>query len=94
MDRVVRINDDSNERDKTGYIDQSSSTHCGTTVVIDDRLQVLARFVEKKVRHLFLFRPQEAEVEKYRHTGALDHVVVVQAWAEIMAVLKAKNIIK
>ncbi|KKS11806.1 MAG: hypothetical protein UU67_C0063G0007 [Candidatus Daviesbacteria bacterium GW2011_GWB1_41_5] len=69
-------------RDKTSHIGQSSETHYGTTIVVDDRLEVLSYFVGK-VQNLFLFRPQLQEIERFRHTGALAHVRIVQTWQEI-----------
>ncbi len=70
-------------RDKTIHINQSSMTHYGTTLVVDDRLEVMSYFVGK-VSSLFLFRPQEQEVEQFRHTGAFSYVHVVQTWQEIL----------
>ena len=75
-------------RDKTPHLEQSSRTHYGTTMVVDDRLEVLSHFVEK-VPNLFLFRPQREEVEKFKHTGALSHVRVVKTWQEIEDLLSA-----
>lgn len=85
FERVCRTR---NSRDKTPHLDQSSETHYGTTVVVDDRLEVMSHFVGK-VPHLFLFRPQQQEIEQYRYTGALDHVRVVETWKEIMDTLGA-----
>lgn len=73
-------------RDKTTHMDQSSETHYGTTIVVDDRLEVLSHFVGK-VTHLFLFRPQQQEVEQWSSTGALSHVHVVESWQEIENIL-------
>jgi hypothetical protein len=73
-------------RDKTVHMDQSSTTHCGTTVVVDDRLEVMSYFVGK-VPNLFLFRPQQQEVEQWSGTGAISHVHVVQSWQEIENIL-------
>jgi len=83
FDRVLRT---VNGRDKSPYVDQSSLTHYGTTVVIDDRLEVLSHFVGR-VPHLFLFRPQVLEVARYLNTGAWPHIRVVKTWKEIMTVL-------
>ncbi|MDO8590793.1 MAG: hypothetical protein Q7R65_02330 [bacterium] len=69
-------------RDKTFCLNQTSDTYCGTTIVVDDRLEVLSHFVGK-VPHLFLFRPQLEEVDQFRSTGALAHVIMVQSWKEI-----------
>jgi hypothetical protein len=80
---------------KTHYIHQSSQTHEGTTVVIDDRLEVLSHFVGK-VPHLFLFRFQLRELVQLRQqgrldrvlkTGVMDHVHFVESWSEIMQIL-------
>ena len=83
FDRVHRT---SSGRDKTPFIEQSSQTHHGTTVMVDDRLEVLSYFVGK-VPNLFLFRPQSQEVEQFRNTGALSHVHVVTTWQEIENIL-------
>lgn len=83
LERVVRTK---SGRDKTIHMNQSSSTHYGTTVVVDDRLEVMSYFVGK-VSNLFLFRPQQQEVEQWSSTGALSHVHVVQSWKEIENIL-------
>lgn len=75
-------------KEKTRYVGQSSRTFKGTTIVIDDRLEVLSHFVGMNIPNLFLFRPQLKEVHKYAHTGALAHVKVVWSWQEIMKELK------
>jgi len=82
--RIRRIGESRFE--KTNHISQCSETHEGTTVVVDDRLEVLAHFVGR-VPHLFLFRPHAQEVEQFRHTGALVHVHVVETWQEIEVIL-------
>lgn len=69
-------------RDKTPHISQMSNTHYGTTLVIDDRSEVLLRFVGKA--RLFLFNPHAEEVEYYRFTGVMHHVTVVRTWKEIL----------
>ncbi len=79
LDRVCRTK---GGRDKTIHMEQSSATHYGTTVVVDDRLEVLGYFVGK-VLHLFLFHPQQQEVEQFDSTGTLSHVHVVESWQEI-----------
>ena len=86
LERVVRT---TGGRDKTLHLDQSSETHYGTTVVVDDRLEVMSYFVGKEVSHLFLFRPQQQEVEQFRSTGALAHVCIVQSWQEIENILNS-----
>jgi len=82
MTRIERMKGEDRAA-KTRFIDQSSETYEGTTVVIDDRLEVLSHFIGK-VPKLLLFRPQLKEVHKYAHTGALAHVKVVWEWSEIM----------
>ena len=83
FDRVRRT---SSGRDKTPFIEQSSHSHHGTTVMVDDRLEVLSYFVGN-VPNLFLFRPQSQEVEQFRNTGALAHVHVVTTWKEIEEII-------
>jgi hypothetical protein len=83
LDRVVRTRDG---RDKSSHLEQSSATHYGTTVQIDNRLEVLS-YSARKVPDLFLFQPQVAEVENYRYTGARALVRVVWTWDEIINVL-------
>lgn len=85
---LERVDRTKGGRDKTLHTDQSSSTHYGTTVVVDDRLEVLSHFVGK-VSHLFLFRPQQQEVEQWNGGGILSHVHVVQTWQEIEDALNA-----
>jgi hypothetical protein len=83
---LERVDRTKGGRDKTLHMDQSSETHYGTTVVVDDRLEVLSYFVGK-VAHLFLFHPQRQEVEQWSGTGALPHVLVVETWQEIEDIL-------
>lgn len=83
---LSRVDRTKGGRDKTLHMDQSSPTHYGTTVVVDDRLEVISYFVGR-VPHLFLFRPQQQEVEQFNGTGALSHCHVVQSWQEIEDVL-------
>lgn len=71
-----------NGRDKTPHIEQRTTLRYGTTVVVDDRLEVLSHFVGV-VPYLFLFRPQLREVEQFKYTGALAYVRTVQTWEEI-----------
>ena len=85
IERIQRIGKDRCE--KVDHIGQTSATHEGTTIVVDDRLEVLSHFVGK-VKYLFLFRPQEKEVEQFRDTGALAHVHIVNTWQEILDILK------
>jgi hypothetical protein len=84
MTKIKRIGED--RREKTNYIDQTSLTHYGTTIVVDDRLEVLSHFVGK-VPNLFLFQPQAQEIEQFKHTGALNHVHTVLSWQEINQIL-------
>lgn len=86
LERVHRTRGDCGEqqRDKTSYIDQSTETHRGTTIIVDDRLQVLSHFVGK-VPQLFLFQPQQEEIEDERWANALEHVQIVQTWREIIS---------
>ncbi len=69
-------------RDKTPHIEQESCTHYGTTIVIDDRSEVLLGFVGKA--SLFLFNPRAEEVEYHRFTGVMHHVTVVRTWKETL----------
>ncbi len=89
LERVHRISDagDPNGRDKTAYLEQSSETYHGTTVVVDDRLQVLSHFVGKAPQ-LFLFQPQQAEIEDERWASALAQVQIIQTWREITSAIK------
>jgi hypothetical protein len=80
MDRVVR----SVSRGKTAHLAQFGETYPNTSIIVDDRLEVLSHFVEK-TPYLFLFRPQPGEIEEFRNTGALAHATVVQTWQEIEA---------
>ncbi|MBA3788885.1 hypothetical protein H0X32_00625 [Patescibacteria group bacterium] len=80
-DRVIRS---TTGRDKTQYINQETLTNRGTTIVVDDRLEVLNFFVEK-VKNLFLFHPQQSEVEEFNHTETLSHVIVVHDWINVIS---------
>ena len=75
-----------NGRDKTGHLGASARNDVGSTIVVDDRLEVLSHFVGKAAP-LFLFRPNKDEIAAFRHTGALDHVQQVETWDEILAAL-------
>ncbi len=77
-----RVKHSVNGRNKTAYMEQSSGTHYGATIVVDDRLEVLSYFVGK-VSDLFLFRPQPQEIKQFRYTKALSHVKIVETWEEI-----------
>ena len=82
-ERVIRTE---GGRDKSVHINQSSSSHCGTTIVVDDRLEVLNLFIGR-VPHLFLFHPQSKEVEQFNNEGTLSQVHVVETWKEIEEIL-------
>lgn len=84
--RIHRIIENGENRDKTPFMNQSSDTHHGTTVVVDDRLQVMGNFIGK-VPSLFLFRAQLDEVLKFRHEGALAKTIRVMDWKTICAKL-------
>ena len=82
-------------RDKTPFMNQTSETHYGTTVVIDDRLEVMSHFVGK-VPHLLLFRFQLLEIadlwkdkklDAVLSTGVTEHVRQVKTWSEIEHIL-------
>lgn len=79
---ISRVVHSTGGRNKTFAMEQSNGNYCGTTIVVDDRLEVLSYFVNN-VHSLFLFRPQPQEVEAFRHTGALAYVRIVQTWQEI-----------
>ncbi len=94
MERIHRIGEDRQE--KTNYIHQFSQTHFGTTVVVDDRLEVLSHFVDQ-VPNLFLFRFQVQELGELRRKEKLDQVIStcvadrvrqVQTWMEIRKALQ------
>lgn len=48
---------------------------------IDDRLEVLSHLVGK-IPHLFLFQPNQAEIDEYRQF--LDKVIRVESWSELV----------
>lgn len=66
-------------RDKSSVCAEYKATH-----FIDDRLEVLGYLVNK-VKHLYLFRPQKAEVSKFKQSHC--HVRQVQSWDELLKVL-------
>lgn len=74
------------ERDKSVFMHQSSATHYGTTIVIDDRMQVMNYFAGKGMR-LFLFRPQESDLRDHGNGPAKNEVTIVQSWKEIEEIL-------
>lgn len=77
-----RIRRTTNGRDKTPFMDQSTDTHYGTTMVVDDRCEVIGKFLGK-APNLVLFRPQPKEVEEFKHTVDFRYVDVVMTWKEI-----------
>ena len=72
-ERVVRTQ---NGRDKSSVCKLYQATH-----FIDDRLEVLSHLVGK-VGNLYLFRPQQKEVEQYQ--DFLIHVWQVNSWDDII----------
>jgi hypothetical protein len=83
-ERVIRT---LNGRDKTEHIAQSSRGFQGTTVVVDDRLEVLRYFIGI-VPNLFLFRPQAQEIAQFNTNNEMSRVHVVQTWKEISGILR------
>lgn len=69
-------------RNKTRFLEQSSDSFTGASVVVDDRLEVLTYFIGR-VERLYLFHPQEEEVARFG--GTPDGVTVVERWDEILA---------
>lgn len=99
LTRVVRIMDTGDKRDKTGHLDQHSDTHYGTSVVIDDRAQVVIQFVPKmlvkkpqdakhRIEHVFLFCPRPSELEEF-DCEELQYVREVWNWSDIITTLKS-----
>ena len=84
---MSRVYHSRNGRDKTAHIAQASVTYHGTSIVVDDRLEVLNYFVGK-VPHLFLFRPQAREIEQFNISEVLSHVYIVHTWQEVLHILK------
>ena len=72
-ERVMRTQ---NGRDKSSVCKLHQATH-----FIDDRLEVLSHLVGK-VGSLYLFRPQQKEVEQYQ--DFLIHVWQVNSWDDIV----------
>ena len=56
----------------------------GVTHFIDDRLEVLSHIIGK-VPNLYLFQPDQAEVDKYKEF--LPEVIMVESWAEILRLI-------
>ncbi len=84
---LTRIVHSSEGRDKTASLGQVSARNYGTTVVVDDRLEVLNHFIGK-VPSLFLFRPQDEEVKLFNQTDTLSRVQVVHTWKEVTESLR------
>lgn len=59
----------------------------GATHFIDDRLEVLSHLIGK-LRHLYLFRPQQSEIEQYKQFE--EHVQEVKSWDEVVRTLLNK----
>lgn len=57
----------------------------GATHFVDDRLEVLSYL--ENVEHLFLFKPHEKEVRKFRHF--LPSVRRVSSWMELVPLIEA-----
>jgi hypothetical protein len=55
------------------------------TYFIDDRLEVLSHMVET-APHLFLYQPDQAEIDEYRQI--LPKVTRVESWAEVLKKIK------
>lgn len=80
LTRVVRSK---TGRDKLAHVQHWCDIDYRITVVVDDRLEVLNRFVDK-APVLFLFRPQAEEVKLFNHGETLSRVRVVWTWSEII----------
>lgn len=57
----------------------------GITHFIDDKLEVLGYLHESGIRNLYLFNPNEREIDGYREH--LKHVTIVSGWAELSDIL-------
>lgn len=55
------------------------------TYFIDDRLEVLSHMIET-VQHLFLYQPEQAEIDEYREF--LPKVLRVESWEEVLKSIK------
>ena len=84
LDRVMRSK---TGRDKTPYLSQRSGSYHDTSIVIDDRLEVLAHFVGK-VPYLFLFRPREDEIAAFSRDNILSQINIVTSWPELELALR------
>lgn len=69
-------------KDKDAVCQQLGIAH-----FVDDRLEVLSHMVGS-TPDLILFQPDQEEVQQFAHV--LPHVVVVQAWSEVVAHLTSK----
>lgn len=68
-----------NGRDKSSVCELYQATH-----FVDDRLEVLSHLVGK-VRDLYLFRPQQKEIDQYQ--DFLPYVQKISSWDEITRLL-------
>ena len=93
---LSRVRRTTHGRNKTPFMDQESETHYGTTVVVDDRFEVMSHFLDlEPMPLLFLHRPQyQAEamgmsVKMLRQLRSQQnrwhHLLQVDSWAEIVA---------
>lgn len=55
------------------------------TYFIDDRLEVLSHMIET-VPHLYLYQPDQAEIDEYRQF--LPKVIRVENWTDVLKVIK------
>ena len=76
FDRVYRT---THGRDKTPFMGHESATHFGTTVIIDDRLEVMRYFMDRDVKHLLLFKPQiDLEIKGLKERNIWEFVSPIQ----------------
>lgn len=66
-------------RDKSLLCEEYKATH-----FVDDRLEALGYIVDK-VEHLYLFRPQQREIDRYRRF--LPYITPCTLWSEIVQLL-------
>jgi hypothetical protein len=74
-----RVRRTRNGRDKSSVCQIYQATH-----FVDDRLEVLSHLAGK-VNNLYLFRPQQSEVDKYN--AFLTHVKQVMSWEQTVPLL-------
>ncbi|PIP87348.1 hypothetical protein COW81_00715 [Candidatus Campbellbacteria bacterium CG22_combo_CG10-13_8_21_14_all_36_13] len=75
-----RITRTQNGRNKSSVCELYQATH-----FIDDRLEVLSHMIET-APNLFLYQPDQAEIDEYREF--LSRVVRVESWAELVEKIK------